>query len=94
MNSKMQLLLKSYLDLLPMNPNEYIDHNHHPDTDKRGAHLAWMINQMLLPTDEHLKSKMDNPLILNRWLGFIQGALWSNGLRSIQQLRDETRGLN
>ncbi|KKN81612.1 hypothetical protein LCGC14_0318910 [marine sediment metagenome] len=27
-----------------------------------------------------------------RWLGFIQGAMWRMGLRTIEELRDDNRG--
>lgn len=30
----------------------------------------------------------------NRWLAFLQGTLWSNGERTVDQLRDETRGID
>ena len=29
----------------------------------------------------------------NRWLGFIQGILWTTGCKGILELRDETREL-
>lgn len=30
----------------------------------------------------------------NRWLGFVQGWLYAHGLRTIDQMREETRGLD
>lgn len=30
----------------------------------------------------------------NRWTAFAQGWMWSHGLRTIDQLRDETRGID
>lgn len=30
----------------------------------------------------------------NRWLGFVQGYLWSRGLRTIDQMREDVRALN
>ncbi len=45
-------------------------------------HIRWMCDQMLLMED---KGK------LNRWLGFIQGTLWRDGIRTIDQMREEVR---
>jgi len=50
-------------------------------------HTRWMVLRMIEHPDEFDAGK------LNRWLGFVQGVLWMNGNRTIQRLRDETRGI-
>lgn len=30
----------------------------------------------------------------NRWLAFLQGVMWSHDLRTVDQLRDEDRGID
>ena len=56
-----------------------------PDTpmEMRLEHTRWMILQLLETADYF------SPAKFNRWLGFIQGVLWMNGNRTLQQLRDE-----
>jgi len=49
------------------------------------AHVAWMCDQIPVFLAE---SKSDK---VQRWLGFIQGALWSFGVRTIDQMRDDNR---
>lgn len=46
-------------------------------------HALHMIDEML---------KMEDPVKLNRWFGFLQGVMWMLALRTIDELRDETRG--
>jgi len=43
-------------------------------------YLKWMIDNLPEEPDKR-----------NRWIGFIQGALWSLNLVDINELRDETR---
>jgi hypothetical protein len=54
--------------------------------DQRGApvlcHTMWMCNTM---------ASIDNEEKLNRWLGFIQGVLWSHGIYSVDELREHNR---
>lgn len=47
------------------------------------AHGIKMIDEMVT---------MHDPVKLNRWFGFLQGLLYALGLRTIDELRDETRG--
>ena len=44
----------------------------------RLEHVRWMLSVMLNMTDTEK---------LNRWLGFVQGALWCNGVFSVDELR-------
>lgn len=50
-------------------------------------HAAWMIQEMLDAWDGKSERKT------NRWLGFIQGILWSTKMRGILELKDESRHL-
>lgn len=58
-----------------------------PDTpmEMRLEHTRWMVIQLLGTADYF------SPIKFNRWLGFIQGVLWMNGNRTLQQLQDENR---
>ena len=57
-------------------------------------HLLWMIdeiNRMIQTIDD---DKIDKLFKINRWVGFIQGYLHSNKLRTIEELKNETRGID
>jgi hypothetical protein len=80
-------LAKSYLDLLG-------GLNVKP---KRGGvpleHIAWMCDEVAFQPTMKFDGSPDKA---NRWLGFVQGVLWSQGLRTIDQLREdviEAKGL-
>ena len=50
-------------------------------------HLLWMmdeLNTMLVDTSVDMEK-------CNRWLGFIQGTLWSYGIYSIDDMREDNR---
>ena len=54
---------------------------------EHAEHLFWMLEQM------RKEEVWDDPLKLNRWLGFVQGAFWRGGEMRIKDMRDQTRGL-
>ncbi len=56
-----------------------------PDSteDMQLRHLLWMYYNM--------PQREDNPFKWNRWLGFIQGALWALRLLTITQCKDENK---
>ncbi len=49
------------------------------------AHCNWMLDEMERFLD---KGRMDKVF---RWLGFIQGCLWSTGIYSITEMKDHNR---
>lgn len=49
-------------------------------------HLLWMCNEIERFLDEDRSAKA------MRWLGFLQGALWWGGFRSIDAMRADNRG--
>ena len=52
--------------------------------NERKKHLAWMLEEIInMPDDKFEKA--------NRWLGFVQGGMWSLGLRSVDEMRDDNR---
>ena len=60
-------------------------------TDKKGPprsavypHLVWMCEQTKVAASENMEKAC-------RWLGFIQGVLWSQGIYSIDEMRDDNR---
>lgn len=59
------------------------------DDSIRMSHVRWMIHQI---QDRALKENWSDRK-LNRWLGFIQGVMWSTKLRGILELRDESKDL-
>lgn len=53
-------------------------------------HIVWMIDEILkieIPDTKQLFK-------INRWLGFIQGYLYTSHLRTIEELKNETRGID
>ncbi|PIS41022.1 MAG: hypothetical protein COT26_00225 [Candidatus Kerfeldbacteria bacterium CG08_land_8_20_14_0_20_43_14] len=57
-----------------------------PETDEEFlAHLRWMLGEM---RERALNGKLKKAL---RWLGFIQGVLAGKALRTIAQLREDSR---
>lgn len=57
--------------------------------DERRKHGRWMIENMREKVDVEKWSERK----LNRWLGFIQGLLWSLGQRGLLDLRSDSRDL-
>jgi hypothetical protein len=48
-------------------------------------HLAWMCEQA---ADFVAEGRIEKAM---RWLGFIQGVLWMMGLKTLNQLRDDSK---
>lgn len=48
----------------------------------RLSHAAWMAEQAIAFVDEGRKEKA------NRWLGFVQGILWSTGFYTIYDMKN------
>lgn len=71
--------------LLSFYKNEFVRINVAP---KRGGaalqHCAWMVEEMLNPIDNEDIGK------INRWIGFVQGVLWKEGIYTIDQMRQQT----
>ena len=57
-----------------------------PDTRQTQSHAHWMCLEIpgLLETPNGFEKA-------NRWLGFIQGVLWTSGVFSIDHMRDDNR---
>lgn len=55
------------------------------DFGEAERHIAWMCSQIPDFFDQGKKEKAD------RWLGFVQGAVWALGLRTIDQMREDNR---
>lgn len=53
-------------------------------------HIKWMC-------DEIIRMRLHEPWLvekIHRWIGFIQGFLFCNKMRTIHELREETRGID
>jgi len=68
-----------------------------PDTYSQQQHLRWMCREVLgflphhkigepVPELAETQAAMEKAM---RWLGFIQGVLWSTGVRTIDQMRED-----
>jgi hypothetical protein len=51
-------------------------------SERRYDHLRWMLAEMVKLTDAGK---------FNRWLGFVQGALWFGGVFTVDQMREHVR---
>jgi hypothetical protein len=61
-----------------VSPERWTEHS--PRHDDRLRHLRWMVVEASSWSAERLEKKF-------RWLGFIQGALWADGLCDIDDLK-------
>lgn len=57
---------------------------------ERRRHLLWMIDTLLADL-KHAPVDVDVSGKANRWLGFIQGVLWADEYRSIDEMREDNR---
>lgn len=51
-------------------------------------HITWMCDQAICFVQHGKREKA------MRWLDFIQGVIWTHGLRSLNELRDDSRSDN
>ncbi len=85
MNVQYDKLIRIYLDELCRKGYKAVqcDLDKYPVYDnfytRRYEHLVYMLEQLKDETDENK---------INRWLGFIQGVLWTDGFYSINDLRE------
>lgn len=49
------------------------------------GHIRWMLSEIPFLLEDGKIEKV------NRWVGFIQGVLWSNGQFSIDEMREHNR---
>lgn len=85
--AKLLEIIELYIALLSAYPaKELPRYDVHPETDEESlAHLHWMLLQMRERVQQgHLKKVF-------RWLGFVQGMLAGKKLRTIAQLREDSR---
>lgn len=77
--NKLAKIYSDHLDYYEYKPNKCQLDKLRLDADERREHLNYMLQQMKTETDEGK---------LNRWMGFVQGALWFDSRFSIDELRD------
>jgi hypothetical protein len=85
--AKLLEIIELYDKLLaPYPAKQLASYDVFPATDEEFlAHLHWMLGQMKERVQQgHLKRAF-------RWLGFVQGVLAARNLRTIAQLRDDSR---
>lgn len=82
-NEKILDVLKVYVDFLESRKRIAwrIDERETVSRLQQECHLLWMCGETaVFVRDDRLEKAM-------RWLGFIQGALWVMGLRTIEQMK-------
>ena len=92
MNPNVRALLERYDQVLEANQVvavEVIDSVNIGGTEAYLGHLRYMIQRLLCDAESEGWSDRQ----VNRWLGFIQGVLWSEGIVGILSLRDDSRHL-
>lgn len=55
-----------------------------PGMGRAVKHANWMVHEMLRQLEEDAMSAEK----VNRWLGFVQGVMWSAGLFTIDEMRE------
>lgn len=84
--TKIQDILREYEDVL-------VKIGATPEKEPRNIHslnhVLWMVVHTMRAVGDILEQKM-SPEKVQRWLGFIQGALWANGVYSIDEMRVQT----
>lgn len=89
-NDKVNSVLWSYFELLkgmgfgPARRREMGD-DFYPGTSRglSAAHCMWMCREAASWPAERLEKKF-------RWLGFVQGTMWSFGWRSIEEMKKDS----
>lgn len=87
-NSQLDRLLARYEVLVKTTP--HVGH--------RGVHVLGMLPKMRgfaaqIPLLEGAE-RVAMIAKVNRWLGFVQGWLWTQGIVTVEELADETRGID
>ena len=91
MNPAVRALLEGYdahLASLGMAPLRTAG-SERPSPGEGLQHARWMVRRLL----EDAEAEGWSVRKVNRWLGFLQGALWFGGVRGIPGLRDDSRHL-
>lgn len=52
-------------------------------------HVLWMLNELERMEMQDMEPGSRDKI--SRWLGFVQGVLWSTGLYTLDELREQTR---
>jgi hypothetical protein len=69
-------------------------------TEENAAHVSGMFTSMrdmldaIAGAEPRTDEREDLVGKFNRWLAFVHGVMWSHGQRTVDQLRDETRGID
>lgn len=77
----------SYAALLRERGTAPVQHTNHvgPGDEQVMEHALWMCGQVLTFDESRREKAM-------RWLGFIQCAMWTSGMRAIPSMKDDNRG--
>lgn len=78
----MKKLCAKYTDIVTKHHNRFTEPGMRNNLEIARGHILYMLKK--IPNlDTHGKQ--------NRWIGFVQGWLWSNGIRNIDEMREDIR---
>lgn len=75
---------KLYLTKLP-SPKQTVYDGVKEEFDTPLSHIAWMCEKLL---SDEFSEKIEKSM---RWIGFIQGVLWSHKIFSIEEMKNHNR---
>jgi hypothetical protein len=78
---KIKQLMHYYTRIIGLEPRRDESGFGWRDANISMGHVVWMCGQVLEFVDTQRMAKA------NRWIGFIQGVLWSKGIMTIDQMR-------
>ncbi|OPZ31982.1 MAG: hypothetical protein BWY99_02856 [Synergistetes bacterium ADurb.BinA166] len=84
-----------YVDILSRQGRSPARHNKASSREERLDHAMWMCGEIpsMFPDTvtgtEEFHSKKEKVM---RWLGFVQGTLFAEGVRTIHEMRSDNRG--
>ena len=84
-NKQMIDVLSTYSELLKKEGHKFERNGDAKEREARLNHALWMCRETINFVREE---KLDKA---NRWMGFIQGVLWTYNIYSVDEMRDHNR---
>lgn len=78
-------VLQSYIAFLESRGRSSVRNNAASSEGSQEDHLLWMCHEATAFMKAGYREKA------MRWLGFIQGAFWAHGLRSVDEMKEDNR---
>jgi len=83
---QIRLAASKYRQLLPIKVEKTNDQKVFPRPNENLQHCAWMCDQIISGSLDREKAM--------RWLCFVQGCLWTLGIKTIAEMKDDNRTSN